>query len=1090
MANSPNELRLFISSTFRDLQQEREHLVKKIFPEIRAHCRKRGITFTEVDLRWGLTEEDAILGQVIRTCLEEVDRCRPYFIGMIGNRYGWVPELHEILMDPELLRKYPWIEEVALEGTSVTEMEFIHGVFDASPEEQDLALFYHRDERTEEPDDPERLAALIERARATGHPFRDFDSIERLGEMVREDLFAIIDRYWPVDEAPSPLELERRAHAAFSASRTRAYIPNPLYLKEFARWSVEDGKPLVVHGASGLGKSSLVAYLTDYYRKKNRDAFVVEHYVGASDQSGSAIAIMRHVIEEICEKFSLDERLPETEAELEKSFAGWLFRAEHLAAESGTPMLIVLDAVNQLGRYGRRLAWLPKTIPAGIRLIVSTTPGETEEGLLAREWNEMRVTPLDDERLRQSIVVRYLGEFTKGVSADQLRAIAGGPNAASPLFLRVVAEELRLHGEHETIDTQIARYTGADDLLETFALVLERIERDYGEDHVRSILTLIALSRSGLTETELLDLTGINRLELSRLLFAFDYHLIRRNGLLDFFHNYLRQAVERRYLIEEEVRRGILRRMTNYFEGQELSDRSARELMWGYRQLDDRVALAKHLSTISVFRLLHQRGMIFEVQSTWKELIDSGIDIESLYREGAEEHRKEGHPEEEQYDSLSSVCTLLWKMDYPDAVEALARELLRLAEQMGDRERISMAEIRLCEVLSRRGLPEQAIEGYERLSRLYEEVGDRSGTAMVHYRMGDLFRAGGQTDRALDSLQKALDISKDLEKSSLTAKIMGQLGSVYTQRGEDERALELFEQALPIAEGLGEKSLVALILGSIGDYHHARGNIDRSLAFLKRSRSMHQELGEKRLVAFATTKMSAPYIRRGDYDRALACLKETLTIHEELGNSSEIPRVIGNIGSVYGDKGDFEQSLEHLTIAMKAHREGRERSSMLYWTGNIARVLLQLSGEEESLPAYLPPYLPDYAPSDSDERAATDRWRKAARNRARAFAEECDEIASEFDNSRFHNQSQLLLARIDDADGRTKQAGERMKALLPEVTNPVQLAECYYWLWTFDKEDEHHRTTALRLYTDLSDVSQTREVQKRIEELGGAKEQA
>lgn len=29
-----NELRVFISSTFVDLQEEREHLVKKIFPEM------------------------------------------------------------------------------------------------------------------------------------------------------------------------------------------------------------------------------------------------------------------------------------------------------------------------------------------------------------------------------------------------------------------------------------------------------------------------------------------------------------------------------------------------------------------------------------------------------------------------------------------------------------------------------------------------------------------------------------------------------------------------------------------------------------------------------------------------------------------------------------------------------------------------------------------------------------------------------------------------------------------------------------------------------------------------------------------------
>ncbi|MGE3801444.1 MAG: DUF4062 domain-containing protein [Candidatus Kapaibacterium sp.] len=68
-----NELRIFISSTFRDLGEEREHLIKKIFPEIRALCRERGVTFTDVDLRWGLTEEQATLGTVIRTCLEEVD---------------------------------------------------------------------------------------------------------------------------------------------------------------------------------------------------------------------------------------------------------------------------------------------------------------------------------------------------------------------------------------------------------------------------------------------------------------------------------------------------------------------------------------------------------------------------------------------------------------------------------------------------------------------------------------------------------------------------------------------------------------------------------------------------------------------------------------------------------------------------------------------------------------------------------------------------------------------------------------------------------------------------------------------------------
>lgn len=44
-------LRIFISSTFRDMQQKREELVKFIFPDIKKIERERFFEITEVDLR-------------------------------------------------------------------------------------------------------------------------------------------------------------------------------------------------------------------------------------------------------------------------------------------------------------------------------------------------------------------------------------------------------------------------------------------------------------------------------------------------------------------------------------------------------------------------------------------------------------------------------------------------------------------------------------------------------------------------------------------------------------------------------------------------------------------------------------------------------------------------------------------------------------------------------------------------------------------------------------------------------------------------------------------------------------------------------
>ena len=42
----------------------------------------------DVDLRCGIAEKDSRQGKVIPICLGVIGRCRPYFVGMLGERYG------------------------------------------------------------------------------------------------------------------------------------------------------------------------------------------------------------------------------------------------------------------------------------------------------------------------------------------------------------------------------------------------------------------------------------------------------------------------------------------------------------------------------------------------------------------------------------------------------------------------------------------------------------------------------------------------------------------------------------------------------------------------------------------------------------------------------------------------------------------------------------------------------------------------------------------------------------------------------------------------------------------------------------------
>src|SRR5687768_11953171 len=104
------------------MHAERDHLVRVVFPELRERCARRRLHLVEVDLRWGVTEEEAQTGKVLEICLEEIDRSRPWFICLLGNRYGWAPPRYETPDE----RSFDWLKEVEA-GQSVTSLEILHG---------------------------------------------------------------------------------------------------------------------------------------------------------------------------------------------------------------------------------------------------------------------------------------------------------------------------------------------------------------------------------------------------------------------------------------------------------------------------------------------------------------------------------------------------------------------------------------------------------------------------------------------------------------------------------------------------------------------------------------------------------------------------------------------------------------------------------------------------------------------------------------------------------------------------------------------------------------------------------------------------
>lgn len=132
MPQTTKTFRVFVSSTFTDMREERRILQKDVFPRLKALCESKGASFQDVDLRWGVNEEASLDQKTMDICLNEIARCqklspKPNFIILLGDKYGWQPiptripqkEMDIILPflnneDKKLIQRWYWLDDNAI----------------------------------------------------------------------------------------------------------------------------------------------------------------------------------------------------------------------------------------------------------------------------------------------------------------------------------------------------------------------------------------------------------------------------------------------------------------------------------------------------------------------------------------------------------------------------------------------------------------------------------------------------------------------------------------------------------------------------------------------------------------------------------------------------------------------------------------------------------------------------------------------------------------------------------------------------------------------------------------------------------------
>lgn len=903
------------------MQREREILIKRVFPEIREKCRERGVEFVDVDLRWGVTEEEQERGEVVRVCLEEIDRCRPYFIGIIGERYGWMPRAEDLLRETRFGQgRFNWVFKDAEVGHSLTEIEFMHGVLN-NPDKTRGALFYFRDpayletlperERIHFRENTqtaiEKLTKLKTRIRSSGYALREnYPNPETLGNLVREDLWSLIEARFPATQVPDELERERSIHATFAARRRRSYIANTSDMHRLDQHLNSISAPLIVAGLPGSGKSALLANWIAQCRETDSGAVVIEHYIGAGGSSDGP-SVLRRIMAEIKSRYAKSEEVPQNNNEIIQSFPAWLVQIP-----GHEKLVIAIDGLNQLDRISQTMGWLPVHFPSSVRVVVSTTYGELLESLRKRNWPELIVNPIS-EPVRTELIHRYLGDYGKSLSVRHLLKIAAHPSCGNPLFLRTVLEELRIFGAYEQLGKRVEYYLDSPSLDDLFQRVLDRLEADYsliidtnGQSQVKDVMSLLWAARRGLSEAELLDLTGLQRVQLSGFLLSLSDHLSRRYGLLSFFHDHLRHAVELRYCSDSVAKHAAHKRLADYFLGQDISDRKVDELPWQLRAAGEREKLADVLTDIEMFYRAYRNDQ-YAVLLYWKYTGKSGEELANLCLKKLNRHLSDYQPRGQAIAAvIIALIKSLREFDFPDGIWKLVKALEYAVLEVctGD----TGLEMEYLYTLGLMALNNGELSAAEDTFRSALSIAERSMSfddrelALINYNLAATYEQKGDLLNAKNYHQRALDLREKTvgSQSTETARSLNALGRLLGKSGDLKGAETRIERALVLQERFlaPEDPDLALTLSDKAELLIAKGNLNQAESCIMQALGILEKVfgGEHVRVANDLTIASDVYFRQGAYDKSEAVLRRALAILKKNGKW----RTLSAVKAMYG----------------------------------------------------------------------------------------------------------------------------------------------------------------------------------------------
>jgi len=631
--------------------------------------------------------------------------------------------------------------------------------------------------------------------------------------------------------------------------------------------------------------------------------------------------------------------------------------------------ILVLDGLDRLAEDDQQaLPWIPTTLPLGIHVVASALDCSARTILQQRQYRTHEIGPLGNEE-QQQLIERYLSRYTKQLESGLQQKILEHKLASSPLFLKVLLEELRQCAWYDNLAEELEFYLTAGSIDGLYEKVLERLEGDGHGEATRKALTALWASRAGLSETELLEITRLAPLEWVPVDLALS-EAFRRNGeRLLFDHDYLKNAISIRYLPGQKDKKQAHSLLADWFADLDGWDaRDSEELPWQLMQAGQLEELCDWLLVPGILAQLQWDRGSRETIYLWlavKAKADGELD-ELI----AEDVEKEIEARQEDASVLISFIDRI--ADVLDQAGLYRKLLLRLRtlsleledkDDNGDEASNLITLSKLAGVHYKSGNYVMAEPLYLRCLEAREcLLGPEHPDTLANVgNLGELYKSMGDYAKAETFHNRALEAQERLlgpEHPNTLANV-GNLGALYKSIGDYAKAEAFFNRALEAQERLHgpEHPATLITVGNLGVLYVSKGDYAKAEPFLCRDLEASERLlgPEHPSTVTAVGNLGVLYESMGDYAKAEAFFCQDLEASERLLGPEHPDTLVtvGNLGALYKSMGDYAKAEAFYNRALEAQERllGPEHPNTLLTVGNLGE-LYESMGDYEQAEAF------------------------------------------------------------------------------------------------------------------------------------------